>query len=53
MIIKAQGNIDTADVFFVLQKNKRKWRIVSVVLKLRDVGYQTLYPRPKSSAGGI
>ncbi len=53
MMIKAQGNIETGDVFFVLQKYKRKWRIVSVALKLRNGGYKTLYPRPKSSAGGI
>lgn len=53
VMIKVQGNIETGDVFFVLQKYKRKWRIVSVALKLRNGGYKTLYPRPKSSADGI
>lgn len=53
VMIKVQGNIETGDVFFVLQKYKRKWRIVSVALKLRNGGYKTLYPGPKSSADGI
>ena len=46
--IKVQGSADTRDVLFRLNKDKEKWYVDTVALKLPNGRHQILYPRSKS-----
>lgn len=50
VLIRAQGRADKGEVLFFLVQQGKKWRIVSVTLRLRKGESITLYPKAKSSS---
>ncbi|MFH1242867.1 MAG: hypothetical protein V1689_10965 [Pseudomonadota bacterium] len=51
--IRARGSEAREELFFFIQKEKAKWRVVSVAARTPKGGYRTLYPEAKSTSNKL